>query len=313
MKKYTSFLLLFAVTIFYSCDDFIEKDLQNESINIITPANNSKISSSTVTFWWDKVEGALEYNVQVVSPSFDQVQRLWADSIVSGNKIMFSLVPGNFEWRVNAVNGSSGTEFAAASFSIDSTINLINETIILTSPKNNIATNNTNQTFRWNNIYNANEYHFIIANSAGDFLKDEIMTKTETSFEFTADGIYTWSVRGQNEMSNTIFSKSSLQIDTKAPGQPTLNMPSDKAIIPAEENVSFSWSRAADNGSQLFDSLYVFADEAMTNRVLAEKTEQTSHKALIPDAGTYYWYVKTCDVAGNVGGRPTKEFSFVKN
>lgn len=303
------FLSLILITFCSSCDDFIEKDLETEIVKIMAPADSSTISTTTVTFWWESIEGALEYNIQVVSPSFKQVQKLWADSIVTGDKLMLSLVPGNFEWRIKALNGSSETSFVTAAFSIDSTLNITNENIILVSPGNGAITNKLQQVFRWNKLYSANDYNFRITNAAGESLEDIITLKTEASHEFLTDGVYTWSVRGQNEISNTLYSSFTLQIDTQTPEAPILNTPLNNAVVP--DDVSFSWTRAHDTGSALYDSLYVFSDISLTNKKLSVKLDQTSYEDSF-EAGIYYWYVKTCDAAGNIGDR-SSVFSFVKN
>ncbi|MDR1678830.1 MAG: hypothetical protein LBR81_03540 [Prevotellaceae bacterium] len=126
MKKYAKkasviLLSLMLTAISFGCDDLIEKNLEKEQVSIIAPANNTKLSAASVVFWWDKLDDALEYNVQVVSPSFGQVQRLLADTIVTDNKLTLSLEAGDFEWRVKALNGSSQTEFVSAAFSVEST------------------------------------------------------------------------------------------------------------------------------------------------------------------------------------------------
>ncbi len=312
IKKLPLLFLLFAlINICSGCDDFIEKDLEEKEVKVRMPANNSEISTTTVSFWWEKLEGALEYNVQVVSPSFSQPQRLLADSIVSDNKLMLSLMPGNFEWRIKALNGSSETDFVTIAFSIDSTLNLPDETIILRSPGNNTITNNINQTFRWDILYGATEYHFRLENTTGEFVKDETVTNTEISFELP-DGIYNWRVRGQNDVSYTPYKSSSLQIDTEIPGAPTLSSPIENAQFFSTDSVPFSWSRVVDNGSPLFDSLYVFTDKNLTIKKLSKRIEKSSYKDIF-ETGTYYWYVKTCDLAGNVSERPESAFSFVIN
>ncbi|MDR1729763.1 MAG: hypothetical protein LBR52_03780 [Prevotellaceae bacterium] len=298
MKK-GIFILLFPVlaVTFCGCDEFIEKDLKGKKVTMLAPADSLVTSITTITFWWEEIEGASDYNLQVISPDFDRAEKLWADTFVVGNKLEISLVPGNYQWRIKGMNGSSETGFARASFSIDSTLNLTNETIVLHSPANNAVSNRLSQVFKWNKLYNANEYRFTITGSSNTLLKDEVTQVTENSFEFTDDGDYTWSVRGQNEISNTLYTSYTITIDTESPGKPTLKDPAIRT-----DTVRFEWTRVEENGSLLFDSLYVFRDADFREKVIAKKTDKTFYEELL-QPGTYHWYVRTCDAAGNVSER----------
>jgi hypothetical protein len=313
MKKAIFIILCpLLAAILYSCDEFIEKDLEGKNVTILAPADSLVTSNAFMTFWWEAMEGALEYNVQVVSPSFALIKKLWADSIVAGNKFELALVPGSYQWRIKGMNGSSESNFVTLSFTIDSTLNITNETIILQSPDNDFASNKLSQIFKWNKLYNADEYRFQITNSSNSLLKDATTRDTENSFEFTADGNYTWSVRGQNEISNTLYSSFTITIDTEKPGRPSLRTPSDKSVITGD-SIPFLWVRIEDSGSRLYDSLYVFRDKELMEKVISRKTDKTFYNELLEEPpGIYYWYVKTCDVAGNIGEKSTT-FEFTKS
>jgi hypothetical protein len=311
MKKITILLLCpFLTAIFHGCDDFIEKDLEGKNITILAPMDKLVTSNTSITFWWETIEGTLDYNVQVVSPAFDKVEKLWADTFVTGNKFEISLVPGSYQWRIKGWNGSSQTNFTTASFVIDSTLNITSETIVLRFPPDNTYSNSLSQTFRWDKLYNADEYRFRITNSSHTLLKDEVIQSSESSFEFTADGDYSWRVRGQNEISNTLYSSFTITIDTQKPGAPSLKSPSNGSSL-AADSIRFEWTRMNDNGSPLYDSLYVFRDSDLKENVISEKTDKTFYEYLL-EPGTYYWYVKTCDVAGNIS-KESSTFRFIKN
>ncbi len=312
MKKAIFIILCpLLVVIFYGCEEFIEKDLTGKKITILAPADSLGISITTITFWWEEIEGALDYNVQVVSPAFDKAEMLWADTLVAGNKFDLSLVPGDYQWRVKGQNGSSETNFTVASFVIDSGLDLSKETIILRSPSDNATSNNLSQVFKWNKLYNADEYRFRILNSDNTPLKDEVIRGSESSsFEFTEDGSYIWSVRGQNDISNTLYSSYTIIIDTESPGKPLLNSPPNEFVL-TTDSVSFEWTRMEDTGSLFFDSVCVFRDISLTDKVLSKKTDKTFYKDTL-DPGVYWWYVRSCDAAGNLSER-SSVFRFTKN
>ena len=218
-------------------------------------------------------------------------------------------MPGTYQWRVQGCNGSSKTKFTTASFVIDSTLNITRETIVLRSPANNTYSNNLSQVFKWNKLYNADEYRFRITDSSDALLKDEVTQGSEISFEFTADGDYIWSVRGQNDISNTLYSFYTITIDTKKPGIPSLRMPLHESAV--TDSVRFEWKRVEDSGSPLYDSLYVFRDADLREEVISKKTDNTFYEDLL-EPGIYFWYVKTCDVAGNIGEK-SSTFRFTKH
>jgi hypothetical protein len=314
MKKALIIILCpFLSAIFYGCEEFMEKDITGKKVTLLAPVDSLVTSNTTITFWWEEVDGALDYSVQVVSPDFERVEKLWVDSFVVGNKLELALVPGRYQWRIKGWNGSSETQFTTASFVIDSTLNLTTETVVLLSPTNQASSNKPAQIFKWNNLYNADEYRFTLTNQDNTLLKDEVTRNTENTFEFTEDGSYVWSVRGQNNISNTLYSSYTLVIDTESPGIPTLKLPlNESALTTTTEAVRFEWTRAQDSGSSLFDSLYIFSDVDLTQRVLSRKTAEPFYEEDSLESGVYWWYVITCDAAGNTG-KKSSVFKFTKS
>ena len=55
------------------CRDIIEEDLSEATIALNAPGNNLTSTSLTQTFWWDEVVGATFYNIQIVSPNFNNI------------------------------------------------------------------------------------------------------------------------------------------------------------------------------------------------------------------------------------------------
>src|SRR6185369_6148207 len=95
----TSLLL---ISFFLSCDDFIEKDISKKNVMILSPPDGYVTNSLTQTFWWQEIDGAEQYNLQVVRPNFSSVQQLVLDTTTSGNKFNYSFLPGIYQWRIRA-------------------------------------------------------------------------------------------------------------------------------------------------------------------------------------------------------------------
>ncbi|HTK19615.1 MAG TPA: hypothetical protein VL442_08890 [Mucilaginibacter sp.] len=115
MKPYliTSFIFLLSAVLFSSCDAIIEPSIAKKTIQAEAPSDQYQSKSDTVNFWWDEVDNALTYHLQVVTPNFTNPGNLVLDTVLKKNIFSFNLNPGNYQWRVLAQNGSSQTAYSA--------------------------------------------------------------------------------------------------------------------------------------------------------------------------------------------------------
>ncbi len=119
MRFYSLVVTLVFLLTFISCDEIFEEDISEDSIVVYSPKDNIVINDTVVTFYWDPMDYADQYNLQVVSPSFDSMKYLAIDSIVEVNSISFSLTDGDYEWRVKAENGYYETDYFYNTFSVE--------------------------------------------------------------------------------------------------------------------------------------------------------------------------------------------------
>ena len=73
-KKYWTWLLF--VGVLSACKAFIEPNIGNSKVNLEAPGNGYQSTKYAVSFWWDKVDDALTYRLQVVTPSLDTIGSL---------------------------------------------------------------------------------------------------------------------------------------------------------------------------------------------------------------------------------------------
>lgn len=118
-KRFTQGILL-CVLLFGGCDEIIEKDISKSFIDIIVPSNNATISDQEILFWWNYVDGADYYDLQLVKPNFQSVECILADTILEKNKITFAIAPGAYECRIRACNSAYCTEYSYRSFTLSS-------------------------------------------------------------------------------------------------------------------------------------------------------------------------------------------------
>lgn len=297
-NKKLVFTLIAGFALLYACTkDFIEVNLSGKKISLISPDDNLHTTILSVVFWWNKIDGATKYNLQIVKPNFSSVQQLLLDSNITDDHFSFSLTPGTYQWRVRGFNGSSKTDYSARTLYIDSTTSLSGQTVVLDSPKNGYLSNSTAKIlFKWDSLYIANDYRFQIIDSSGATLVDKIVTEDTVSYT-PQEGKYTWQVRAQNATSNTLYSSRTFTIDITPPPVSTLLKPvnGDSVLTPD----TLTWSR---NTQAIGDSLFIYPDSLISSAVVNVYTTNTTY--IFPGTVNkkYFWRLKSTDAAGNWSG-----------
>lgn len=309
------FLLLFCLGFMQSCRDFIAVDLRDKDLTVLSPSDNLTTTSATVNFYWMELDGARTYHLQIAKPSFDNMTTLLIDTSVTLTQFTYVFTPGTYQWRVRAENGSTQTPYITRSITIDSTADLTGQTLILFSPANDYATNDTTISFSYYGLYNASSYRFVLKTASTGFsgtqiLPDQVVTDTVFTLSGLSEGHYDWGVRGESSLSTTTYAVRSIYIDYTNPGLVSLSVPASNATV-IGPTINFSWLNSADSGSPLYDSVYVYSDTSMTNIRKALYINGTSVSDTL-SIGTYYWRVRAIDKAGNKSAYTSKR-KFIVN
>lgn len=302
MKTPITWLTLVAAGIFATaCSEFEEPQIDNDTIQIITPRDGLQTTIASQLFFWEFQDGALEYELQIVTPSFDLIDQFILDTTTTGNKFRFTLSPGQYEWRVRGYNNSSATAFTYATLVIDSTADLSGIDLILTGPGDNDTSNSLSQTFSWQDLYNADQYRFELwsPDISGTLSSSAVVTASPHKDSATAEGPFLWRVRAENNLGNTVYSVRNIYLDTTKPGMPNLSVPANGATI--TDTVTFSWTRGSNTGSSLIDKLILSSDSTFSTIWLEDSTRTRTYLVDTLQAGTYYWKVRSRDKAGNIG------------
>lgn len=101
-------LIMFCVA---SCEE-VPPSLEDTKVSLLAPANNVESTDSVQTFYWEELEDSARYQLQVVSPRFDSIVRLAADTLVSRNRLTLQLRRDTYEWRVRALNSNGASMFS---------------------------------------------------------------------------------------------------------------------------------------------------------------------------------------------------------
>lgn len=301
-SKRLYFAAILISIIAFSCEDIFEKDLAKEQVSILAPGNNYQTTTLTQTFWWEDIKDAINYNLQVVSPSFSSIQQLVLDTNITDNLFTYTLQPGQYQWRVKAMNGSSSTAYVTYSLTIDTTSDLSNQVVLLEQPANNSYANTLNNTFTWSGLSNATFYNLQMAYTSFAFSSniflDTMVTDNNFNYSFVRDSTYQWRVRALNSTGASLFSNPyNLTVDVTAPNAPTLLLPEHLDTITAP--FTMYWDRGNVSGSPVSDSLYIYSD-SLTTLINSFHTTVTNHGDSL-GIGNYFWRVRSQDAAGNIG------------
>lgn len=317
LSNIINFLLLVIAITLGACNDFFEKDITKKEITVYTPTDKSTSSSAAVTFTWEKVKGALKYQLQAVKGSFSNVQSFVFDSTVTTQKLSWQFNPGNYEWRIKAINGSSETRYFSFSFSVDSTLDIKNQTPILQSPANNSYSNNLTQTFNWYSVPNATEYRLDIYDSTSALITTQnIQNALSYSYTFSSPGVYRWRVQARNDISLSNYSGYYyITIKTTPASVSTPLTPKNDSIVSVNP-LALKWTREALTvaDSIMIDTSSTFSSNPIPYRFYYTGTQGPSTINTIvtitnpPVSGTkLYWRLKSKDNAGNWSGYSSKQ------
>ncbi|QEM09154.1 hypothetical protein [Mucilaginibacter rubeus] len=296
------FLFALSMVFLSACKDFIEPNISKRPVTLKAPSDKYQSTSYNVNFWWDEVEDALYYRLQVVTPGFDTIGGLVEDTLIKSNRFTLTLDPGEYQWRVRAENGSSQTEFSTLNHLTIIPSSLAAQTVILSSPSNNTVTNQSSTVFKWGALFSATSYHLQLDTNnfadASHILIDLTIPGQQYTYKFPKDQNYQWRVRAESATEQSKWSAvNNIGFDATAPAAVILSSPQNNAVI--SKPVGLQWTKSATASNY---KLYVYKADSTT-------LYSTAFPALL-NTNTYsfaqgssgeriYWQVSALDGAGN--------------
>lgn len=296
--------------IFSSCDAIFEENIEESSLQIIYPQDSTKTAVQTVDFRWEELEGADEYRIQIVSPNFDGITSFITDTTVATTNMVYTLLPGEYQWKIRAQNYGYESPYQVYSLTIDSTYDLASQVIVLTKPTDGTHINESTIFFEWSDLLSAEEYKFELSTYSSFATKDieETTSINEYSNSSLAEGVYFWRVRALNATSASLYYESSFTVDRTAPTAATLLTPVNNSATIASP-ITLDWNSASDVS---VDSLYIYSPDSLTLLTSYPVSLTTSSYSFTPPVdANYYWRVKSADLAGNTNW--SSFYKFTKN
>jgi predicted phage tail protein len=282
-----------------SCDDLIEPDISDEQVRLLVPVDSAVVRTAAVVFRWEEVSRARRYRLQVASPSFAKPTQVYIDTFSVSPSLSLPLQPGQYEWRVQALNAGYETDFASLGFTLDSASNLTGAELRLRSPANNASTSNPTVLFSWEQVELADKY---ILEIEGGAKLDSVVYATSVRKTFPRQGrTYQWRVRALNATGIVTSPWRKFTTDFEAPASPGLLFPrADTTVFTWP--VELKWRRNAEDVAG--DSLFLYLTDQNKTVSGFPKMVTTPYFSLPPSLslapGDYFWAVKSIDRAGNV-------------
>ncbi|CAN5289242.1 hypothetical protein BH09BAC6_BH09BAC6_28330 [soil metagenome] len=299
------FLLLLSIPIlFTSCKDIIEPSISKRGVTLQAPVNAYQSNSYKTNFWWDPVEDALTYRLQIVTPKFDSVAALIMDTIVKKNVFAVNLSPGKYQWRVMALNGSSQTVYSSIRSFIIQQSSIKQQSVQLLSPANNKLTNQASISFQWGDLYGATKYRLEI--DTNNFINETAVIYNQATpgqqinFTFPKDQIYQWRVRAENDTAQAKWSPINIvTYDHTPPALVSITGPDNDKTVTLP--VALQWGTVA-TASQY--KLYMYKSDSTTpySARFPLLLNTNSYNFNLGSSGDrVYWKISAFDAAGNEG------------
>jgi hypothetical protein len=309
-----SFLLLSIAII--GCRDIIEKDITKSQVSINSPEDGAQSVVYNQLFWWNLLDGATQYSIQIATPSFDAVQSIVSDTIIKGDKFYKTLAPGKYQWRIRAENGAYKSNYQTYSLTMNqSALNL--QTVQLSAPANNVYQKTNLFNFAWVAVPGATKYIIQIDTVSMNFtspLKLDSTSNTTYSYTFSGQGDYKWRVMAKDNSSNqTNWSDIYYTgYSTTAPAVPIPASPANLSTV-TPSTVTFSWNAVTRAKTY---TLYLYRNNADTAVASTESYSVNSPSKSVSFTGVnsgaiIYWRVSASDIAGNESARsiPTRKIT----
>lgn len=311
-NSYTYILAILIVLLtFSSCRDIFEKDISNTSISIQSPPDNYISQNYQVVFMWNATKDIQKYRIQIVTPSFDSIQRIIVDTLTANISLTLTLFPGRYQWRLRGENNSSSTSYQTRNLTIDTTTNLNNQTFNVNSPVDNYYTRNNIVSFSWLVFPYATSYEYNLMDSLNNIIKIKSVFTT-TVYDTIPEGVYKWKARALNTGNGTATQYSmhrTLIVDMTAPTVSTQSLPVNKDSV--VNNVKLMWTQQSGTYT---DSLFVSTDSTFQNIIYKNGIQSSNFIILtaLTTNNTYYWRLRSTDRAGNLSAYSSFFSFFVK-
>jgi len=280
------------------------EDISAVVVTLLAPSDDATVTSSSVNFNWEMVQGAENYVLQIATPDFQNPIQIVVDETLTTTSFQTDLLNEQYQWRVKAVNSSSETAYAMHDLRVDdsNSDDISDQIVSLLAPSENATLTDTEVSFTWQAITNATQYELQVAfpnfDNPQQFVVNQRFDNADTqSFELL-EGVYEWRVKALNDDSETMYSTSSFDVvlgDDLSSQNVNLIAPSAGAVIDSNE-INFTWGtlQAADDYRiQIATPNFTNPIQVVVDEVFPSASTQSFSLA----EGEYEWRVKASNTS----------------
>lgn len=292
--------LLLSLIVFISCEEILTvQSIEDKSIELLSPADNSIIKRTSARFSWSTIEDADHYLLQVFKPTLEDESSVLIDTLITDNYFINTFTEdGKYSWRVRGENSGFKTPFTTANFELVRP-NLI-ESFDLLSPSKAAEIFKTETLFAWEPVSESTQYRFQLVSpdfdAAKQFFYDSIIQTNNINLKLSSLGDYQWRVRAENENGKSSYVTSEFSVlDPLENKTITLLSPSDSITL-KENQVIFNWDALSDVSSYRiqiatpnFDSpsQYILDSIVLENQLTFLLSDHTSYQWRINGIGPF--------------------------
>jgi predicted phage tail protein len=272
-----------------------EKDLSKEQVSIVAPAAGSTLSRHEAVFSWDPLAGADRYRLTVASPSFERMEWLAADETLTETQYRLELPDGRYEWRIQALNGSSQTTPASYSFQVETGLDISGRRITVIAPADGVEILRKEVAFSWEPVEGAERYRLTVASPSfarAEWLAEDIVLE-ETLYRLSLpEGDYQWRIRAINATSQTQAQTCSFRVkpDGDIGGQSVAILAPASGVELTAGTISFNWEPLA--GADHYRVVVATPSFAQVQQIVCDQTIATTSLSVDLPVGAYEWRIE---------------------
>jgi len=187
------------------------------------------------------------------------------------------------------------------------------QSVNLLAPSDGTVLDDNAVSLHWENLAEATGYSIQVASpnfeNAAQIVLDSLVEMDTLGYVPTHidqslfNGSYEWRVKAFNSGFETPYSSNTFQVngnedlDLTPPNTPSLISP-DNGSDTGNTEVDFTWNREDVPGTAERDSIYIYSDQDLQFLVTKDEGSNKVYSTSLT-TGTYYWFVKAFDAAGN--------------
>jgi hypothetical protein len=267
---------------------------------LISPVNNTAITSSAVLFRWNAVTGATRYQLEVLRGTESvPFKNVMLGNITMSEQFGFLRDGTQYRWRVRAGNTNAWGAWSAYFTLTSGNVPVAPK---LSSPANNANAAGTQISFQWNAVAGANKYELEVVDErngafiAKALLGGDVTSSLQRGFPDDASK-YKWRVKAGSAEGWGPWSGYWYFVNGNLPDGPILLQPTNNQNI-ASDRITFEWKPVP--GADRYE-LVIHKGGQLFRSVPLGNVGATREYGFPNDGSTFTWTVR----AGNSNGMNT--------